>query len=65
MTKLGLMANETKTSVKNARHQQFDFLGYAFGPQKLRRDGHVYLGQSIPEERAKDHGQDWHDAESW
>jgi RNA-directed DNA polymerase len=46
MTKLGLTVHETKTSVKDARHQQFDFLGYAFGPQKLRRDGHVYLAAS-------------------
>jgi RNA-directed DNA polymerase len=36
----------TDTIVKDARHQQFDFLGYAFGPQKLRRDGHVYLAAS-------------------
>jgi len=43
MTKLGLTVNETKTSVKNARRESFDFLGYTFGPQKLRRDGHVYL----------------------
>jgi RNA-directed DNA polymerase len=29
MTKLGLSLNEAKTSVKNARHESFDFLGYS------------------------------------
>ena len=46
MTKLGLMLNETKTSVKDARRESFDFLGYTFGPQRYRKDGHWYLGAS-------------------
>jgi RNA-directed DNA polymerase len=32
MTKLGLTINENKTSLKDARRERFDFLGYAFGP---------------------------------
>jgi hypothetical protein len=28
MTKLGLAINETKTSVRDARQEHFDFLGY-------------------------------------
>jgi RNA-directed DNA polymerase len=28
MTRLGLSFNEAKTSLKNARHERFDFLGY-------------------------------------
>ena len=32
MTKLGLTINEAKTSLKNARQERFDFLGYSFGP---------------------------------
>jgi RNA-directed DNA polymerase len=32
MTKLGLSINEAKTSVRDARKECFDFLGYAFGP---------------------------------
>ncbi|WP_231711597.1 reverse transcriptase domain-containing protein [Xanthobacter dioxanivorans] len=32
MTKLGLTLNEAKTSVKDARHERFDFLGYSLGP---------------------------------
>jgi hypothetical protein len=29
MTRLGLTLNEAKTSLKNARQERFDFLGYA------------------------------------
>lgn len=46
MTKLGLTLNEAKTSVRNAREDHFDFLGYTFGPQHYRKDGHWYLGAS-------------------
>jgi RNA-directed DNA polymerase len=46
MTKLGLTLNEAKTSVRNARKDHFDFLGYTFGPQHYRKDGHWYLGAS-------------------
>src|SRR6476661_2318741 len=46
MTKLGLTLNEAKTSLKNARTEHFDFLGYTFGPHRYRKDGHWYLGAS-------------------
>jgi RNA-directed DNA polymerase len=46
MTKLGLMLNEAKTSLKDARRESFDFLGYTFGPQRLRKNGQWYLGAS-------------------
>ncbi len=46
MTKLGLALNEAKTSVRNARQERFDFLGYTFGPHHYRKDGHWYLGAS-------------------
>ena len=46
MTKLGLMLNEAKTSVKDARRESFDFLGYTFGPHRYRKDDHWYLGAS-------------------
>jgi RNA-directed DNA polymerase len=46
MTKLGLTLNEAKTSLKNARTERFDFLGYTFGPHRYRKDGHWYLGAS-------------------
>jgi hypothetical protein len=32
MTKLGLTLNEAKTSLRNARQEHFDFLGYSFAP---------------------------------
>jgi RNA-directed DNA polymerase len=34
LTKLGLALNEAKTSVRDARQESFDFLGYTFGPQR-------------------------------
>ena len=37
MTKLGLTLNEAKTSVRNARKERFDFLGYSFGPHHDER----------------------------
>lgn len=46
MTKLGLTLNEAKTVLRNARLESFDFLGYTFGPQHYRKDGHWYLGAS-------------------
>jgi RNA-directed DNA polymerase len=46
MTKLGLTLNEAKTSVKNARQERFDFLGYSFGPHHYKANGHRYLGAS-------------------
>jgi RNA-directed DNA polymerase len=46
MAQLGLTINEAKTSVKNARFERFDFLGYTFGPHWRRRDGKEYPGAS-------------------
>lgn len=41
---MGLSLNEAKTTVRDARQQHFDFLGYTFGPERYRKDGHWYLG---------------------
>jgi RNA-directed DNA polymerase len=46
MTRLGLSINEAKTSVKDARTERFDFLGYTFGPHRSTRDGSLYPGAS-------------------
>jgi len=46
MARLRLSINEAKTSVKDARTESFDFLGYTFGPHRYRKDGHWYLGAS-------------------
>lgn len=43
MTRLGLTLNETKTELKDARKECFDFLGYAFGPEYHRKKGYQYL----------------------
>jgi RNA-directed DNA polymerase len=44
MAAIGLSLNETKTCVRNGRREHFDFLGYTFGPERNRKDGHWYLG---------------------
>src|SRR5207249_12324500 len=46
MERLGLTLNEAKTSLKQARRERFDFLGYTFGPHYSRRTGQKYLGAS-------------------
>ena len=46
MTKLGLALNEAKTSVKNAREESFDFLGYTLGPRHFPAGGRWYLSAS-------------------
>jgi RNA-directed DNA polymerase len=46
MDRLGLTLNETKTSVKDAKVQSFDFLGYTFGVRYRRKDGRRYQGAS-------------------
>ena len=43
---LKLTLNEKKTSVRNAKRERFDFLGYTFGPHYSRRNGREYLGYS-------------------
>ena len=43
---MGLTLNEAKTSIKQARKESFNFLGYTFGPHRFRKDGHWYLGAS-------------------
>lgn len=45
MTAIGLSLNEAKTCLRNGRREEFDFLGYTFGPMKSKRlRGWVYLG---------------------
>src|SRR5882724_7287158 len=44
--RLGLTLNEKKTSIRNARQERFDFLGYTFGPHINPRDGGEYIGYS-------------------
>ena len=53
MTKLGLTINETKPSVKDARKERFDFLGYTFGPHCYKGTGGQSLGASPSEKSVK------------
>jgi RNA-directed DNA polymerase len=46
MTRLGLTVNEAKTSLKNARQERFDFLGYSIGPHRYKANGKWYLSAS-------------------
>lgn len=42
MTQLKLTLNETKTCIRNARQEPFDFLGYTFGPARYPKTGGYY-----------------------
>jgi len=44
ITRIGLTLNEQKTSIRDARREPFNFLGYTFGPMYSRRTGRRYLG---------------------
>jgi RNA-directed DNA polymerase len=46
MTQIGLAINEAKTSLKDARQERFDFLGYSFGPHRYKANGKWYLSAS-------------------
>jgi RNA-directed DNA polymerase len=46
MPRIGLTLNEAKTSIKHARTERFDFLGYTFGPHRVRKNGRVFLAES-------------------
>jgi RNA-directed DNA polymerase len=43
MGRTGLVLNETKTRIVNGHEESFDFLGYTYGPERHRKDGHWYL----------------------
>lgn len=43
LERIGLTVNPTKTRLVDARTESFDFLGYTFGPERYRKDGHWYL----------------------
>jgi len=40
--------NEAKTSIKQARQENLNFLDYTFEPHRYKEDGHWYLGNSQP-----------------
>jgi len=50
---LGLTLNERKTSIRNARQERLDFLGYTFGPHFSRRLEREYIGSSPSKKSVK------------
>lgn len=46
MTRLGLSLNRSKTCLRDARQERFDFLGYSFGPHCFRQTGRGFMGAS-------------------
>lgn len=50
-TAIGLEINESKTSVRHARQESFDFLGYTFKMQRSFKNGRHYHG-ALPSEKA-------------
>src|SRR5262249_50406040 len=59
MIRLGLTANEAKTSLRDAREECFTFLGYSFGPHWYKANGHRYLGASPPKKSVQRLKQQW------
>jgi RNA-directed DNA polymerase len=51
VTRMGVTLNEAKTSIKQARQESFNFLGYTFGPRRYKKDGRWYLG-AYPSKKA-------------
>ena len=49
--RMGLTLNET--SIRNARQERFDFLGYTFGPHFSKRPRREYLGCSPSKKSVK------------
>jgi RNA-directed DNA polymerase len=43
LTRIGLTLNEQKTSIRDAWHEDFNFLGYTFGPRYWWKTGAPYL----------------------
>lgn len=46
LERLKLTLNEQKTSIRNARQERFDFLGYQFGPHYSTKTGRRHMGCS-------------------
>jgi RNA-directed DNA polymerase len=43
MNRLGLTLNQDKTTIRDARIEGFDFLGYTFGRMRFKKDGSWYM----------------------
>jgi RNA-directed DNA polymerase len=61
MTRLRLTLNERKTRIRDARTQDFDFLGYTFGPRWWWKTGRPYTAARPSEKSLKRLRQSVHD----
>jgi RNA-directed DNA polymerase len=61
MSRIGLTLNEQKTSIRDARTQNFDFLGYTFGPRWWWKTGRWYTAARPSEKSLKRLRQNVHD----
>ena len=52
MAQLKLSLNPAKTSIKDARRERFDFLGYSFGPVRLRPPRSGWYLAACPSKRS-------------
>ena len=43
MSRIGLILNEQKTSIRDARREEFNFLGYTFGTRYWVKNGQRYM----------------------
>jgi RNA-directed DNA polymerase len=61
MARLGLTLNEQKTRIRDARTQDFDFLGYTFGPRWWWKTGRPYTAARPSEKSLQRLRQSVHD----
>jgi RNA-directed DNA polymerase len=52
MSRLKLSLNQAKTSIKDGRRERFDFLGYSFGPERLRTSRAGWYLAARPSQRS-------------
>jgi RNA-directed DNA polymerase len=53
MGRIGLTLNDAKTRIVDGHRESFDFLGYTFGPERHRGDGHWYLSAKPSQKSVK------------
>jgi RNA-directed DNA polymerase len=53
MGRIGLTLNEAKTRIVDGHRESFNFLGYTFGPERYRGDGHWYLSAKPSQKSVK------------
>jgi len=65
LERLGLTLNEKKTSLRDARRERFDFLGYTFGRTSAGGLAGSTSVQSIEEERGQDEAERGGASDAW